>query len=250
MTSPGARLPRHYIRPPYRPEHRDGGGGLAQIRPPGSTAARRRYALRVVLEYNEVASPMTRSLAEAPMSELRTYGAWFLESKALRIAELEALVRSTPAFDGWRPDFTRASLATLDVWLPGVVALRRLTEEERRAEIAGMRAALKVPAHVRDEDLGVETDAPTARSLSIAFDVGVYFGETLVRNMPGARWQQALKGSRRYADFGHVEVVGVGVPLNPVRVCTVVVIQVAQGQASRLAGLYDATFMSLRTPPR
>ena len=75
--------------------------------------------------------------------------------------------------------------------------------------------------------------------MSIAFDLGVYFGETFVRNVAGAAWQQVIKGSRRYVEFGHVVVVGVGIPFNPVRISTVIAQCVLDGKNPRFLELYD-----------
>jgi len=190
-------------------------------------------------EYLEIRSPMLRRLGDAPLAELRTYGAWFRESMASRIAELEALVQSTDGFAAWRADFTRESIGALDAWIPGVVASRRLTEAERAHELTELRRALKAPANVADESFEIPTTQADARTLSIAFDLGVYFGETFVRNVAGAAWQQVIKGSRRYVEFGHVVVVGVGIPFNPVRISTVIAQRVLDGKNPRFLELYD-----------
>jgi len=54
----------------------------------------------------------------------------------------------------------------------------------------------------------------------MAFDIGIYFGQTLKVNHPALRWEQDRK-DKRFIDYGHLVLIGFGkVPLNPVRILT------------------------------
>ncbi len=57
----------------------------------------------------------------------------------------------------------------------------------------------------------------TNRTFSLAFDIGMYFSQVLMKNNPSLKWEQRL-GNKRDADYGQPCLVGFGpVSLNAVR---------------------------------
>jgi hypothetical protein len=72
-------------------------------------------------------------------------------------------------------------------------------------------------------------------------DVGMYFGQTIVKNLPGTRWDQPVKNSK-FADYGQPVIMGFGtVPLNPVRIAVTLAYAFAAKEQTgdRLRALFD-----------
>ena len=87
-------------------------------------------------------------------------------------------------------------------------------------EIAELR---RVAPHI------VQGDKLTNHTYSLAMDIGMYWGEMLIKNLAGTHWDQRLKNPRD-VNYGQPVVVGKGkVPLNPVTVC----VGIAFGIANR-----------------
>lgn len=172
------------------------------------------------MTYMDVCLPINMKWREVPdkcyyfdklsKKELTAYYEWFQAAIPERIDQLTEAVRGTAACESWTPDFTPESLLTLGAWFAGQVKVSKLTYEEKHKLRAQMVAHVAVP------QTGL-----TERTFSIAFDVGIYFGEVIRRNVPGAKWTQRL-GSRKNVDFGQAVLVGHGkVPLEPTRIAEV-----------------------------
>ena len=93
--------------------------------------------------------------------------------------------------------------------------------------------------------LTFEIDVPnvelTNKTFSLAMDIGMYFGQVILKSLPGTRWGQPLRNPNS-ADYGQPVIMGFGrVPLNPVSI----VVTLAYGFAAkkhsgdRLRALYD-----------
>ena len=119
----------------------------------------------------------------------------------------------------------------LGQWFAGNVTTRNTTTAERRE----LRESLTFPIEIPDTDLTNET-------LSLAMDVGMYVGEAARKAVPASEWQQVTKGSKKFADYGQMLLVGLGgyTPLNPVRIMLNVAYGVASGETdTRLLDIYD-----------
>ena len=165
-----------------------------------------------------------------PKSELEAYHAWFARVLPERILELEREVRRSPAYADWHPNGSPASLEALGEWFRTQVAVRARTE----AEIEDVELKLTFPIEVPGEQL-------TNRTFSLAMDIGMYFGQVILKNLGGTKWDQPLH-NLKFADYGQPVIMGFGaVPLNPIRI----VVMLAYGIASkkqgggRLRELYD-----------
>jgi hypothetical protein len=180
-------------------------------------------------------SPVERAalelrLRERSPKELTAYGAWFHEIKTERVVILANAVRCTPGFESWQPDGSPDSLGPLGVWFVARVQTRGRTA----AEMETLRQQMAPITDVPDWELTEET-------FSLAMDVGMYFGEVVLKNMPGTRWDQILK-DRRDMDYGQVVIMGFGrVPMNPVNLVVAIAYGVRQGRFSggRLRELYE-----------
>lgn len=152
-------------------------------------------------------SPATTAFASMTKEELAHFYHWFMTNLPYCIEELMQLVRSTPGFEGWNPDYSPESLNALGEWFVGKVQKRDLTQNEVETLECSATTSVGIPAW----DLTDET-----KSLSVY--VGMYYGQVAVQNVPAVTWKQSLE-NKKMADFGQPVVAGPGVvPINPVRV--------------------------------
>jgi hypothetical protein len=177
--------------------------------------------------YRVIETPLTAKFWDSSKRELKAYGEWFHEVMPYRLAQLADSVQS---FQNWQPDFTASSLDTLGRWLSTQVETRDRTEVERQ------RAAGPLPmGAVSSKELTVPT-------ISLAFDVGMYVCQVLLRNHTSLKWDQPLS-SKKFIDYGQPVLMGFrgNVPFNPVRTMTVLERGLADGSQTgrRLRELYD-----------
>jgi hypothetical protein len=182
------------------------------------------------MSYSIIQPPFALKFREMAKKDLVAYRDWFHAVMPERLEELSKVVRSTPGFEGWQPDYTPASLNSLGEWFRGQVEMRARTA----AEVGEIRARLTFPIEVPNEEL-------TDRSFSLAADVGMYFGQVIIQNLPGTRWDQALKNPKM-ADYGQPVIVGFGpVSLNPVRIAVTLAYALAAKEQTgeRLRALFE-----------
>lgn len=182
------------------------------------------------MKYKPFTAPPGTSLREVSREQLIAYYDWFMQNKTPRIAEVAALIADAPGFKTWRPDHSPDSLTNLGNWMEGEVTLRPKTREE----IADERQHLLFNVDAPDTVL-------TDRTFSIACDVGMYLGETLVRNHNHVEWAHCL-ADKRAADYGHPVLVGFGRnSVNPIRLTLVLAYGIGNGTqgGTRLRELYD-----------
>ena len=135
---------------------------------------------------------------------------WFNNILPDRIDELLRAIQRTPGFETWAANFTPDSLGLLGIWFANQVDTRPRTQEEM-LEIANQSS---FPKEIPNVEL-------TNRTFSIAFDIGFYLSQVLLKNNPSLKWDQAFKG-KRYVDYGQPVLMGFGVvPFNPVRMMVV-----------------------------
>ena len=137
----------------------------------------------------------------------------------------------------WEPNLTPESLQPLGEWFDGQVETRKKTSEE----VEQTRSSLTFPMDIPDEEL-------TTRTFSLAMDIGIYFAQVLLKNLPGTAWDQPLK-NKRFADYGQPVILGFGkVPLNPIRVIVTTAHGIARKKRAQLQELYE-TWAKMRHDP-
>jgi hypothetical protein len=180
------------------------------------------------MNYAIIQPPFPLQFRDMSKTELETYGAWFHQVSPDRIAELTRAVKRTPGYEHWEPNATPESLDDLGRWFEGKVETRRKTAEE----IEETRTKLTFPIDIPELEL-------TDESFSLAMDVGIYFGQVILKNLTGTRWDQPLK-NKKFADYGQPVIMGFGtVPLNPVRVLVMTAYGVSRKKPARLRELYE-----------
>ncbi|HEU4730907.1 MAG TPA: hypothetical protein VFT22_23590 [Kofleriaceae bacterium] len=180
------------------------------------------------MTYSIIQPPFTLQFRDMSRKELAAYAAWFHDVTPARIAELANAVKDSSGYEGWEPDATPESLGELGRWFEGQVETRTKGAEE----LAEARAKLTFPIDVPEEQL-------TNRTFSLAMDIGMYFAQVVLKNLPGTRWDQPF-GSKKFADYGQPVIMGFGaVPLNPVRVMVTTAYGISSKKPARLRELYD-----------
>ncbi|HRQ73750.1 MAG TPA: hypothetical protein PLU35_12045 [Phycisphaerales bacterium] len=101
------------------------------------------------------------------------FTAWFVDSAPDRVAALESFIVSTPGFEGWRADGSRASFVPIGLWFLATVKALRTPER-------GL----------------VYADRPLARSVSA--DIGTYMAEALRREGSRCAWERCDDHRDRY----------------------------------------------------
>jgi hypothetical protein len=186
--------------------------------------------------YAIIEPPFTLQFRQMSKSELKAYYAWFMEVLQERVAQLlEAVHETVPT---WRADCSPGSLDALGDWFVSQVQVRPRTGDE----IADLRSKLALPIEIPGEEL-------TNRTLSLAMDIGMYFGKVVLASLPHTKWDQPLK-NEKFADYGQPVIMGFGsVPLNPVRISISFAYGIARAErgGGRLRELYNTWAKMHRT---
>ena len=140
--------------------------------------------------YSLVKIPLfaNKSFFEFTKAEAKEYLQWFLSIKDERLTILESHVKL--AYPDWEADYTRDSLVNLYKWFLRQVAYRPMTEEEKR-EVENQISETPLFVGVIPVPQATFTD----ETVSICFDIGLYFGEVLIKNIPSLKWVQKLSST-------------------------------------------------------
>ncbi|GMR08463.1 MAG: hypothetical protein BMS9Abin26_1468 [Gammaproteobacteria bacterium] len=180
------------------------------------------------MAYAIIQPPFTLQFRNMSKDDILEYGKWFHQVVPDRIKELTKYVNSTPDYESWTPDLSPGSLGILGNWFEGQVEDRDKTIEE----IEETRSKLIFPVDIPDKEL-------TNESFSLSMDIGMYFGQVILNNIAGAKWEQELK-NQKLADYGQPVIFGSGVvALNPVRVIIMTAYGILNKKPAKLKDLYD-----------
>jgi len=144
--------------------------------------------------------------------EAKEYYKWFTSIKRERSQILESEVQEI--YPEWKLDYTRNSLINLYEWFRKKVMYRNMNKEEKE-ELKEQIS--KTPLLVGVIEIPETTF--TAETVSICFDIGVYFGDALIFNVLDAKWIQKIN-STNYIDYAQplIATKVSKVPFNPRRV--------------------------------
>jgi hypothetical protein len=184
----------------------------------------------MTMDYSSIQPPFDLKFREMSKADLVAYREWFHTALRDRTAELARAVKNTTGFESWAPDLTPDSLGPLGDWFRRNAETRKRTD----AESGEIKARLSFPIEISGDEL-------TNRTFSLAMDIGMYFGQVIVKNVPGTKWDQIVKNPR-FADYGQPVIAGFGnLSLNPVRIAVTLAYAFTAGeqQGSRLRALFD-----------
>jgi len=153
-----------------------------------------------------------KSFFDFTKEDAKQYLQWFFKIKKERIEILENNIQQLYPY--WKSDYTRASLVELYKWFEQQVAYRLMNEEEKEA----VKKQLNTTPLLIDV-IPIPHTTFTVETVSICFDAGLYFGETLIINGQNLKWFQKLT-STNYIDYAQ-PLIGrkdSKVPINPRRI--------------------------------
>lgn len=160
----------------------------------------------------EVPSFANKDIYTFSKEDAKEYFRWFKEIKATRLQILEQSVCKD--YEDWELNYTRDSLFYLYEWFIKKISYRLATESEKE-EINSQISRTPLLIDVIEIPEKIFTD----ETVSICFDIGCYFGDTIIFNITTARWIQKTN-SKKYIDYAQplIEVDDKNVPFNPRRV--------------------------------
>ncbi len=196
------------------------------------------------MTYSMIEPPFELNFREMSKQELNAYREWFHAVIPGRTAELAKAVNDTPGFESWKPDLSPDSLAPLGEWFRGEVETRQRTD----LEMGEIKSRLTFPIDVPNAEL-------TNRAFSVAMDIGMYFGQVIIKNLRGTRWDDAQDRRKaplknpKFADYGQPVIMGFGTDsLNPVGIMVTVAYAIADKKQEDLRALFDvwSSFITTR----
>ncbi|MES1226564.1 MAG: hypothetical protein ABUT20_64410 [Bacteroidota bacterium] len=122
---------------------------------------------------------------EFTKNEAKEYLRWFLSIKDERISILESDVKKI--YSEWQANYTKESLKVLYEWFAKQIEYRGATDDEKK-EVENQ--ITKTPLFVGI--IPLPQNMFTTETVSICFDIGIYFGETLIKNIPSLKWDQKI----------------------------------------------------------
>lgn len=136
----------------------------------------------------KVPSFATKDIYSFSKQEAKEYFKWFVNIKNERLQILELSVKEL--YPEWQLNYTKNSLAQLYEWFSKKVMYRNLYEDEKE-EIE--KQISKTPIFIGIINIPKETF--TEETVSICFDIGIYLGETLIKNFSNIGWTQKLSST-------------------------------------------------------
>ena len=182
------------------------------------------------MSYTVIQPPFSLDFRTMSRPELLAYFNWFLKELPQRVIELEKAVRATNGYATGSSDMHPNSLNLLGEWFERQVEVRLRTDDEREK----IAASSSLPIEIPKEEL-------TNRTFSLAYDIGIYLGETFRKNYEFLNWEQPLS-DKKFADYGQPVLMGFGaVPLNPIRISINLAYGMVSGTQSgkRLREVYE-----------
>lgn len=179
------------------------------------------------MSYDLINPPFSLKFRDMSKSELRRYFDWVMQEMPKRIELLREEVISSPRFKFWKADCLPGSLDELGMWFSEQIELRELSKARL---IEGKHGPLATKEHEL-----------TARTFSLAFDVGLYLAQVFLRNHKSLKWKQDTK-VKNFIDYGHVLITGFGpVDLNPIGVVTTLAYGISRKtkNGTRLREIYE-----------
>jgi hypothetical protein len=173
----------------------------------------------MAMAYEILSPPFSLDYKNMSKPELKAYCQWFMAQMLARFAMLETTVRESPEFRDWAMDFSANSLHSLGHWYTSQIETFQRTPEE----IAEIKSKLPFQFDIDNYDL-------TIRTISLAYDLGMYFGQVMVKSHLTLKWDQVLK-DKRDIEYGHPVVAGFKYDgtMDPVHLMTVLAYSIANG---------------------
>jgi hypothetical protein len=153
-----------------------------------------------------------KSFYEFTKSESKEFFKWFLSIRNERLSVMQTFVQLD--YPSWHLDYSNSSLAPLYEWLVRNSSYRPTTREE---QFNIEKQVAQTPQ--LSEIIPIPKVQFTEETVSMTFDAGVYFGESLIKNNGELRWIQKIS-STNFIDYAQPLIArnNTKVPINPRRI--------------------------------
>lgn len=167
--------------------------------------------------------PIDFYFTDKSKDQLKLYGEWFKLNKTERLNILFESVRSTRGFENWQADFSPDSLKQIGLWLKQNVKSEKLSDEAYKAKRKSVPEYIKI----NDWDLTNET-------YSKLIDVGIYLGETFIKNYKHLKWEQYFSKIKDDSNQGHMVIKGFDkLALNPLRALYIIGLSIVNKKSDK-----------------
>lgn len=146
--------------------------------------------------YQYANPPFSLKFRDMTKNELHEYYIWYVENTPIRINILNNYIDSLKGNKFWKADYTPESLVNLGTWFNSEIETKNRTADE----LTEIQNSLKF-------EVEVDQVIPTERTYSIAYDIGMYFSQVLIKNNPSLELKLLL-GSKKNISYGQPVVSG------------------------------------------
>ena len=161
--------------------------------------------------YKLITTPVfaSRSFIDFTKNEAEAYLSWFLQNRLQRLIILENYVQKD--FPFWKLDYNVTSFVELFNWFGTVISYRQMTEIEK-SEMTHQLNSSELLASV----IPIPEQTFTDQTISICFDLGILFGELLIKQNNLLNWKYKVS-SKKYIYYAQPIITreGIKVDFNP-----------------------------------
>ena len=161
--------------------------------------------------YKLVTTPLfsSKSFFDFTKNEAEAYLSWFLESRLERLNILENYVQKDLPF--WELDYKVKSFVELFDWFGTVISYRQMTGIEKSEVIQQLNSSELLASIIP-----IPEQTFTDQTVSICFDLGILFGELLIKQNNLLSWKYKVN-SKKYIYYAQPIITreGIKVDFNP-----------------------------------
>ena len=169
-------------------------------------------------------------LSNYSIKDIKSYAQLFFAEKEERLKRIIDRISSDMKINYSELDFSDDSLVIIDRWLVNHVECVKLSKEEHEVK------RKSYPAYIEISDWKFSLDTH-----SDIVNIGMYFGETIIRKYPNLKWEQHIKGSKRNVNYGHM-IIKLGemdyMEINPIWLVGVIFTKIINKKETSLSELF------------
>lgn len=124
--------------------------------------------------------------------KVKEFSNWFFENKEIRMKQLIDEVHRDSEYQMWESDYSPDSLKQLGNWF---ITRVQAVSERKNVSYNVIKSEI--------DDVGVTQDALlTNYTISLSFDISIYYGEVILRTLKDRHWVQNIKTSINNIEYG------------------------------------------------
>lgn len=179
-------------------------------------------------DYNVISNlPYGFDFRNQNRKEIAAYKTWFVENESIRLAELKNRVRQSN-YSNINLDVSPNSLIGLGDFMAETIKKETLS----KSQFEELRNRIPEYINIDSWDLTLE-------SRSLLIDIGVYWGNVLIKNHPHLAWSQYISRNKKDVNFGHMVIqINKDSYVNPIWLMYIQGLKVAKGTFERTS-LYN-----------